>query len=82
MRYVMLAAVAASAGFTAPAMAAKVQTNTTLSFDDCYRLAWVRGVHVELNELTGFNAECMAGNIPLDSGNPATSIHPGEKSRQ
>jgi hypothetical protein len=82
MRYVMLAAVAASVGFAAPAMAAKMQTNGVPSFDDCYRLAWVRGVHLELNELPGFSAECMAGNIPFDSGNPATSIHPSQKNRQ
>ena len=79
MRYVMLAALAASVGFATPAMAAKMQTNGVPSFDDCYRLAWVRGVHLELNELPDFSAECMAGNIPFDSGVPAGSILPKRK---
>jgi len=47
------------------------------TFDDCYRLAWVRGVHVEQNELEAFDVQCLAGQIPFQSGNPADSIRPG-----
>lgn len=49
------------------------------SFDDCYRLAWVRGVHVERFEFAAFDAECMAGRVPFDSGYAAGSIRRGAK---
>jgi hypothetical protein len=83
MRYTMLAVVALTVGIATPALAAKMQNTPAPSanvsapapsFDDCYRLAWVRGVHVELGELPGFNAECMAGKIPFESGSSADSI--------
>lgn len=44
------------------------------TFDDCFRLAWVRGVHVELGELPEFNELCRAGKVPFETGNPADSI--------
>lgn len=49
------------------------------SFEDCYRLGWVRGVHVERFEYAAFDAECMAGRIPFDSGYAASSIKRGAK---
>ncbi|HEX2536669.1 MAG TPA: hypothetical protein VHL13_00180 [Pseudolabrys sp.] len=49
------------------------------TFEDCYRLGWVRGVHVERFEFAAFDAECMAGRIPFDSGYAASSIRRGAK---
>ena len=49
------------------------------TFDDCYRLAWVRGVHVERFEFAAFDAECMAGRIPFDSGVAASTIRRGAR---
>ncbi len=64
-------ALAASAG---SAHAASHTQESTPTFDDCYRLAWVRGVHVELGELGSFNESCMANQVPFDTGNPADSV--------
>ena len=70
MRYAMLAALLTAAIVT-PAMAAKpVQTpdKHTVSapgWNDCYELAWIRGVHVELGELPEFMDECRAGVVPF-----------------
>ncbi len=68
----------------APAFAATVSRPTATStnassptFDDCYQLAWVRGVHVELGELEAFNEYCMANQVPFDSGSPADSVRRG-----
>lgn len=47
------------------------------TFDDCFRLAWVRGVHVERFEFASFDAECMAGHIPFDSGYVASTVKRG-----
>ena len=49
-------------------------TKSGPSFDDCYRLGWVRGVHVERFEFAAFDAECMAGRIPFDSGFAASTV--------
>jgi len=49
------------------------------SFSDCFRLGWVRGMHVEQGELPDWNEQCMAGQIPFDSGHPTTTIHPDYK---
>lgn len=76
MRGKIFAVMALVVGVAAPAGAEQRQASASPSFDDCYRLAWVRGVHVEQNELPGWAAECMAGRIPFDSGFHADSVRP------
>jgi hypothetical protein len=44
------------------------------TFDDCYRLAWVRGVHVERFEFASFDAECVSGRVPFESGYAASTV--------
>jgi len=44
------------------------------TYDDCFRLAWVRGVHVERFEFASFDAECVAGRVPFDSGYAASTV--------
>ena len=83
MRYVMFAVMMLTVGFATPTWAETkdppAASLSTPTFDECYRLGWVRGVHVELGELPAWNAECMAGKIPFDSGNPADSIRRGSR---
>lgn len=82
MRYVVLAAMALVIAGAAPAFAGKrlvaQPTPSMPTFDDCFRLAWVRGVHVERDELATFNEDCLANRVPFDSGMPADSVirHP------
>ncbi|HEY5378145.1 MAG TPA: hypothetical protein VIJ78_01235 [Pseudolabrys sp.] len=87
MRYTILTLVALTVGMATPAFA-EVESLTTSpqqiasalpNFNDCYRLAWVRGVHVEQNELPAWTEECMAGRIPFDSGFHADSVVPDQK---
>jgi hypothetical protein len=77
MRYVMAAALALTVS-AAPAFAEKrlqpAPVERLPTFDDCFRLAWVRGVHVERGELEAFNEECMANRVPFETGNPSDSI--------
>jgi len=72
-------AVSKSAPKTAAAAQPDIAPTQVYSFDDCYRLAWVRGVHVEQNELEAFDVQCMAGQVPFETGNPADSIRPSRK---
>jgi len=44
------------------------------TFDECFRLAWVRGVHVERGELETFNQDCMTNHVPFETGNPSDSV--------
>jgi hypothetical protein len=44
------------------------------TFDECFRLAWVRGVHVERGELEAFNEDCMTNRVPFETGNPSDSV--------
>ena len=46
----------------------------TPTFDECFRLAWVRGVHVERGELDAFNQDCMTNHVPFETGNPRDSV--------
>jgi hypothetical protein len=80
MRYLMLPVTVMAIALSMPALASKKQSDkaATPTFDDCYRLGWVRGVHIELGEFPGWYEECKAGKIPFDSGNPATSIRPSD----
>ena len=55
MRRLMLVTILSTA-FFAPALAAE-QTGARPSFDDCFRLGWVRGMHVEQGELPGWNEQ-------------------------
>jgi hypothetical protein len=77
MRYVIAAAFALAMGVS-PTFADNRPVPTTVelapTFDDCYRLAWVRGVHVERGELEAFNEDCMANRVPFETGNPSDSI--------
>jgi hypothetical protein len=78
MRY-MIAATLAIAVNVAPAFAednrpAPARVELAPTFDDCFRLAWVRGVHVERGELEAFNEDCMANRVPFETGNPSDSI--------
>ena len=86
MRYGILALMTLTVAIATPAWAAQKSTPTLTanaralpSFDDCFRLGWVRGVHVEQGELPAWNEACMAGKIPFDSGNPASSVLPTYK---
>jgi hypothetical protein len=74
MRTVMLAALIAAAGLATPSVAKVKQAGSTPTFEDCFRLAWVRGVHVERGELPDWNAECMANKIPFNSGMAVDSV--------
>jgi hypothetical protein len=47
------------------------------TFDECFQLAWVRDVHVELGELEAFNEYCMANQVPFDSRYAADSVRRG-----
>jgi ABC-type sugar transport system substrate-binding protein len=84
MRLLLLAAaaVAATMAFASPGTAdqtpAPSEVATSLpTFDDCFRLATVRGVHVERNELDEFNELCLAGKVPFETGNPTDSVKRG-----
>lgn len=79
MRYIALAALVLAVGFASPVTAGETQSASSPTFDDCFRLAWVRGVHVERDELGSFNELCMANKVPFESGNPVTSIRRGSK---
>ena len=75
MRYTTLAVMLLAAGIVTPVSAETPQAAvSTPSFDDCYRLGWVRGVHLERDELPAFVEECMANRIPFDSGNPVSTV--------
>lgn len=78
MRYVIAAALALAVN-VAPALAVDnhpppTHLESAPTFDDCFRLAWVRGVHVERGELDAFDEECMANRVPFETGNPSDSI--------
>lgn len=74
MRGKVLPVIALIVGVATPVCAEQRQVSAAPSFDDCYRLAWVRGVHVEQDELPGWAEQCMAGHIPFDSGFRADSV--------
>jgi len=77
MRYVIAAALVLVVN-AAPAFAdnrlAPTRVEPAPTFHDCFRLAWVRGVHVERGELEAFNEECMANRVPFETGNPTDSV--------
>ena len=75
MRYAMLVAMLFAAGLATPALAANdhtISNQPTSSepasapgWNDCYDLAWIRGVHTEQNELDDFMDQCTAGAVPF-----------------
>ena len=65
MRYIMVAVMILAAEIVTPALASKKQIASGPSWYDCYDLAWIRGVHVELWELPGFMDQCLAGTVPF-----------------
>ncbi len=46
------------------------------SYDECFRLGWVRGVHVERGEWDDFFRQCLQGRVPLHSGMAVDSVQP------
>jgi hypothetical protein len=46
------------------------------TYDECFRLGWVRGVHVERGEWDDFYAQCAAGRVPFQSGMTVDSVGP------
>lgn len=44
------------------------------SYDDCFRLGWVRGVHVERGEWDDFYSQCRMGEVPFESGMGVDSV--------
>lgn len=77
MRHVFTTVFAVAVG-VAPTYADNQAARSTVApaptFNDCFRLAWVRGVHVERGELEAFNEDCMANRVPFETGNPSDSV--------
>lgn len=44
------------------------------TYDECFRLGWVRGVHVERGEWDDFYEQCAEGKVPFESGMPVDSV--------
>lgn len=77
MRYTKLAATLLAAALAMPVMAAKKPASTTPvpeafeasaaapTWKQCFYLAWIRGVHVEQQELPGFMEQCLSSAVPF-----------------
>ncbi|HVZ51777.1 MAG TPA: hypothetical protein VG986_07410 [Pseudolabrys sp.] len=77
MRYTKLAAAVLAAAVVMPVMAEKKQASaapaptgleasaSAPTWHDCFYLAWIRGVHVEQQELPAFMEQCMASAVPF-----------------
>jgi len=75
MRYTILAAMLLGAGLATPVMAAKkpaapapVQAHAPTAaptWNNCFYLGWIRGVHVEQDELPDFMEQCLADKVPF-----------------
>jgi hypothetical protein len=72
MRYTLLAAALLTVGLAMPAAVANEQTETPVqamasapTWNQCFYLAWIRGVHVEQQELPDFMDQCLAGAVPF-----------------
>jgi len=44
------------------------------TYDECFKLGWVRGVHVERDEWDEFYEQCMEGGVPFESGMAVDSV--------
>jgi hypothetical protein len=47
------------------------------TYDECFKLGWVRGVHVERGEWDDFYRQCAAGQVPFASGMGVDSVKLG-----
>ena len=66
MRYATSVVLVLICGLVTPALASHVIKRQAPSWDDCYRLGMDRGVHVELDELSGWMDECLNAKITFD----------------
>ncbi|WP_147292609.1 hypothetical protein [Undibacter mobilis] len=88
MRLAVLAAVVLTVWNVAPAAAedafiqprnlpASARAETTAdapTYDECFQLGWVRGVHVERGEWDDFYSQCRQGEVPFASGMNVDSV--------
>ena len=89
MRCLTLAVIAMTAGIVTPCLGEDSYTQTwhpgshaassrtsadAPSYDDCFKLGWVRGVHVERDEWDDFYEQCAAGEVPFESGMAVDSV--------
>jgi hypothetical protein len=44
------------------------------TYDECFQLGWVRGVHVERGEWQDFYNQCLRGEVPFESGMGVDSV--------
>jgi len=44
------------------------------TYDECFQLGWVRGVHVERGEWDDFYSQCRRGEVPFASGRGVDSV--------
>lgn len=71
MRYSILAAALLTVGLAVPAAVADEQITAMTAqasgptWNRCFYLAWIRGVHVEQNELPNFMEQCLTGAVPF-----------------
>ncbi|GIK79620.1 MAG: hypothetical protein KJZ73_00840 [Pseudorhodoplanes sp.] len=82
MRYMTLAAALLSVAGVTPALAAKKQTKQhapmDVSWNRCFDLGMVRGVHIENGELPGWMEACAAGKIPFDNAEFRLVMRPAQ----
>lgn len=57
-----------------PSVPANATAEAAPTYDDCFRLGWVRGVHVERGEWDDFYDQCAANQVPFNSGMTVDSI--------
>ncbi|MFA6264761.1 MAG: hypothetical protein WC670_03470 [Pseudolabrys sp.] len=57
-----------------PSVPADATADAAPSYDDCFRLGWVRGVHVERGEWDDFYGQCAANHVPFASGMAVDSV--------
>jgi hypothetical protein len=62
------------AGGKHPGADAYAQAPARPTYDECFKLGWVRGVHVERGEWDDFYAQCAAGQVPFASGMGVDSV--------
>ncbi|MBS0248981.1 MAG: hypothetical protein JSR61_20390 [Proteobacteria bacterium] len=89
MRIAALAVIALTAGLATPSfgedsflqISPPVQSGSSayarapeMSYDECFQLGWVRGVHVERGEWDAFYEQCKAGDVPFESGMAVDSV--------
>ncbi|MBS0534891.1 MAG: hypothetical protein JSR72_12615 [Proteobacteria bacterium] len=96
MRCLTLAVIAMTAGIVTPCLgedsyvqtwhpssaSPSVQSSSRApTYDDCFKLGWVRGVHVEREEWDDFYEQCAAGQVPFESGMAVDSVRPDRAGR-